>query len=28
VDDYIDSFLTLASDTRYTNPRTLVVKFH
>jgi len=28
VDDYLDSFLILASDTRYTDPRTLVVKFH
>jgi len=27
VDDYLDSFLILASDTRYTDPRTLVVKF-
>jgi len=27
VDDYLDSFLTLVSDTRYTDPRTLVVKF-
>jgi len=26
VDDYLDSFLILASDTRYTDPRTLVVK--
>jgi len=26
VDDYLDSFLILASDTRYTNPQTLVVK--
>ena len=28
VDDYLDSFLTLVSDTGYTDPRTLVVKFH
>jgi len=28
VDDYLDTFLTLVSDTRYTDPRTLVVKFH
>jgi len=28
VDDYLDSFLTLVSDAGYTNPRTLVVKFH
>jgi len=27
VDDYLDSFLTLVSDARYTNPWTLVVKF-
>jgi len=27
VDDYLDSFLTLVSDARYTDPRTLVVKF-
>jgi len=27
VDDYLDSFLILASDARYTDPRTLVVKF-
>jgi len=27
VDDYLDSFLTLVSDTGYTDPRTLVVKF-
>ena len=27
VDDYLDSFLILASDTRYTDPQTLVVKF-
>jgi len=27
VDDYLDSFLILASDTGYTDPRTLVVKF-
>jgi len=27
VDDYLDSFLILASNTRYTDPRTLVVKF-
>jgi len=26
VNDYLDSFLILASDTRYTDPRTLVVK--
>ena len=28
VDDYLDSFLILASDARYMDPRTLVVKFH
>jgi len=27
VDDYLDSFLTLVSDTGYTDPRTFVVKF-
>jgi len=27
VDDYLDSFLILVSDTGYTDPRTLVVKF-
>ena len=27
VDDYLDSFLTLVLDARYTDPRTLVVKF-
>ena len=27
VDDYLDSFLILASDARYMDPRTLVVKF-
>jgi len=27
VDNYLDSFLILASDTGYTDPRTLVVKF-
>ena len=27
VDDYLDSFLILASDTGYMDPRTLVVKF-
>jgi len=27
VDDYLDSFLILALDTRYMDPRTLVVKF-
>jgi len=27
VDDYLDSFLTLVSNTRYTDPWTLVVKF-
>ena len=27
VDDYLDCFLTLVSDTGYTDPRTLVVKF-
>ena len=28
VDDYLDRFLTLVSDARYTDPWTLVVKFH
>ena len=28
VDDYLDSFLILALDARYTDPQTLVVKFH
>jgi len=28
VDDYLDSFQILTSDARYTNPQTLVVKFH
>jgi len=28
VDNYLDSFLTLVSDAGYTDPRTLVVKFH
>jgi len=28
VDDYLDSFLILASDAGYTDPWTLVVKFH
>jgi len=28
VDDYLDSFLTLVLDAGYTDPRTLVVKFH
>jgi len=28
VDDYLDSFLILASDARYMDPQTLVVKFH
>jgi len=28
VDNYLDSFLILVSDTRYTDPWTLVVKFH
>ena len=28
VDDYLDSFLILASDTGYTDSQTLVVKFH
>ena len=28
MNDYLDSFLILASDTRYTDPWTLVVKFH
>jgi len=27
VDDYLNTFLTLVSDARYTDPRTLVVKF-
>jgi len=27
MDDYLDSFLTLVSDTGYTDPWTLVVKF-
>ena len=27
MNDYLDSFLILASDARYTDPRTLVVKF-
>jgi len=27
VDNYLDSFLILASDARYTDPQTLVVKF-
>jgi len=27
VDDYLDCFLILASDARYTDPQTLVVKF-
>jgi len=27
VDDYLDSFRILASDARYTDPRTLVIKF-
>ena len=27
MDDYLDRFLTLVSDARYTDPRTLVVKF-
>jgi len=27
VDDYLDSFLTLVSDARYTDLQTLVVKF-
>jgi len=27
VDDYLDSFLILASDAGYMDPRTLVVKF-
>ena len=27
VDDYLDTFLTLVSDARYTDPWTLVVKF-
>ena len=27
MDDYLDSFLILALDTRYTDPQTLVVKF-
>jgi len=28
VNNYLDSFLTLVSDAGYTDPRTLVVKFH
>jgi len=28
VDDYLNSFLILASDARYMDPQTLVVKFH
>ena len=28
VDDYLDCFLTLVSDTGYTDPWTLVVKFY
>jgi len=28
VDDYLDTFLTLVSNAGYTDPRTLVVKFH
>jgi len=28
VDNYLDCFLTLVSNARYTDPRTLVVKFH
>jgi len=28
VDDYLDRFLTLVSEARYTDPQTLVVKFH
>jgi len=28
VDDYLDTFLTLVSDTGYTDLRTLVVKFY
>jgi len=28
VDNYLDSFLTLVSDAGYTDPQTLVVKFH
>ena len=27
MDDYLDCFLTLVSDTGYTDPQTLVVKF-
>ena len=27
MDDYLDSFLILALDTRYMDPQTLVVKF-
>ena len=27
VDDYLDTFLTLVSNARYTDPRTLMVKF-
>ena len=28
MDNYLDSFLILALDARYTDPQTLVVKFH
>jgi len=28
VDNYLDSFLTLVLDAGYTDPQTLVVKFH
>ena len=28
VDDYLDSFQILTSDTKYMDPQTLVVKFH
>ena len=28
VDNYLDSFLTLVSNTGYTDPQTLVIKFH
>jgi len=28
VDNYLDSFLTLVLDAEYTDPQTLVVKFH
>jgi len=28
VEDYLDTFLTLVSDAGYTDPQTLVVKFH